>query len=262
MRNQISIYLKSILAISVLVLIFSSCVPIKKQVLMQVPEDDSAKAEYLNNRSLTDYRLKSGNNLYVKIISANEDAEKFFNPGVTSSGNIYYDAAIYLTSYSVDDSGYVELPFLGKILAKGKTLNEFNKDVSKIVEIYLKNTMLVIKLVNYNITVVGEVKRAGQFKIYQDKINIFEVLGMAGDFTTYAKRDDVVIVRHTEKGSKVHHLDLLSDDILESKFYYLMPDDIVYVRPLRGKNFAYQMFPYALVISSISLILAIFSISK
>jgi len=262
MRNQISIFLKPILVISVLVLMFSSCVPVKKQVLMQVPEDDSAKAEYLNDRTLADYHLKPGNNLYVKIISASKDAEDFFNPGVANSGNIYYDAAIYLTSYSVDDSGYVELPFLGKIFAEGKTLDEFNKDVSKIVDEYLKKTMIVVKLVNYNITVVGEINRAGQYKIYQDKINIFEVLGMAGDFTTYAKRDDVVIVRHTEKGSKVHHLDLLSDDILESDYYYLMPDDIVYVRPLKGKNFAYQMFPYALVISSISLILAIFSITK
>ena len=262
MRNQISIYLKSILAISVLVLIFSSCVPIKKQVLMQVPEDDSAKQEYLNDRTLMDYHLKAGNNLYVKIMSANQDADDFFNPGVSSSGNIYYDAAIYLTSYSVDDEGYVELPFIGKIFAKGKTIEEFSIEVSEVIGEYLKKTMVVVKLVNFNITVVGEVNRAGQYKIYQDKINIFEVLGMAGDFTTYAKRDDVVIVRHTEKGSKVHHLDLLSDDILESKFYYLMPDDIVYVRPLKGKNFAYQMFPYALVISSISLILAIFSISK
>ena len=154
------------------------------------------------------------------------------------------------------------MPFIGKIFAKGKTLDEFNKVISKKVGEFLKKTIVVVKLVNYNITVVGEVNRAGQYKIYQDKINIFEVLGMAGDFTTYAKRDDVVIVRHTEKGSKVHHLDLLSDDILESDYYYLMPDDIVYVRPLKGKNFAYQMFPYALVISSISLILAIFSITK
>ncbi len=262
MRNQISIYLKPILAISVLVLMFSSCVPIKKQVLMQVPEDDSAKQEYLNDRTLMDYHLKSGNNLYVKIMSANQDADDFFNPGISTSGNIYYDAAIYLTSYSVDDEGYVELPFVGKIFAKGKTIEEFSIDVSEVIGEYLKKTMVVVKLVNYNITVVGEVNRAGQYKIYQDKINIFEVLGMAGDFTTYAKRDDVVIVRHTEKGSKVHHLDLLSDDILESDFYYLMPDDIVYVMPLKGKNFAYQMFPYALIISSISLILVIFSILK
>ncbi len=262
MRNQISIFLKPILAISVLVLMFSSCVPIKKQVLMQVPEDDSAKQEYLNDRTLMDYHLKPGNNLYVRIMSSNQDADDFFNPGINSSGNIYYDAAIYLTSYSVDDEGYVELPFIGKIFAKGKTIEEFSVDVSEIIGEYLKKTMIVVKLVNYNITVVGEVNKAGQYKIYQDKINIFEVLGMAGDFTTYAKRDDVVIVRHTEKGSKVHHLDFLSDDILESDFYYLMPDDIVYVMPLKGKNFAYQMFPYALIISSISLILVIFSILK
>jgi polysaccharide export outer membrane protein len=122
--------------------------------------------------------------------------------------------------------------------------------------------MVIVKLVNYNVSVVGEVHNPGQYKIYQEHLNIYEVLAMAGDMTTFAKREDVVLVRKTEKGSKVYHLNLLEDTLLESEFFYIMPDDIVYIQPVKGKNFAFNQFPYTLVISSISLIIALFALVK
>jgi len=122
--------------------------------------------------------------------------------------------------------------------------------------------LVVVKLVNYNVSIVGEVKRPGQYKIYQDRLNIYEVLAMAGDMTTFAKREDVVLVRKTEKGSKVHHINLLEDVVLESEFFYIMPDDIIYIQPVKGKNFAFVQFPYTLVISSISLTIALFALLK
>ena len=142
------------------------------------------------------------------------------------------------------------------------TVEEAKAKIQEQIDIYLKKTMVIVKLVNYNISVVGEVQRPGQFKIYQDKINIYEVLAMAGDMTTFAKREDVVLVRKTEKGSKVHHLNLLEDVLLESELFYIMPDDIIYIQPVKGKNFAFTQFPYALLISSISLIIALFALSK
>ncbi len=95
--------------------------------------------------------------------------------------------------------------------------------------------MLIIIL-----SLVGEVNKPGQYKIYQDKINIFEMIAMAGDLSVYAKRDDVVLVRKTETGSQIHHIDLLDEELLESEFYYLMPDDIIYIKPVKGKNFAFS----------------------
>jgi len=232
----------------------------KKQIYLQ-SQEDSTKTEYINTKYL-DYKLQTGNNLFVQVISADQDAVEFFNAGYGSSGNIYYDAAIYLNSYVVNDSGFVELPFIGEIYVKGLTVAEVKTKIEGIIGKFLKKTMIQIKLVNYNVSVVGEVDRPGQYKIYQERINIFEILSMAGDMTTYAKREEVVIVRHTENGSKMHRVDILSDEILESEFYYIMPDDIIYVQPIRGKNFAFSAFPYTLVISSISLFLAILAISK
>ncbi len=85
---------------------------------------------------------------------------------------------------------------------------------------------------------------------------------MAGDMTDYAKRSEVVLVRQTKTGSKMYHLNLNDQNILESNFYYLMPNDIVYVGPLKGKQFAFATFPYALLLSSITVLLLVLTYTK
>jgi len=260
MNNKFREFNLALIAMVMGILFFSSCVPMKKQIYLQTSED-TAKSEYQNEK-LLDYKLRPGNNLYIQVVSLTDEVSGYFNMGLGTSGNIYYDAAIYLTSYSVNDLGYIEMPFIGKIHVDNLTVEETKGKIQKQVDIYLKKTMVIVKLVNYNVSIVGEVKRPGQFKVYQDKINLFEVLALAGDMTTFAKREDVVLVRKTEKGSKVHHLNLLDTDILESELFYIMPDDIIYVQPVRGKNFAFTQFPYALLISSISLIIALFALTK
>lgn len=257
--NSITL-LNTIVWTFVLSLFFSSCVPIKKQIYLQ-SEEDSVKAQFTHPK-YSDYRLQPGNNLHIKIYSIDEKTYEFFNMGFGSSGNIYYDAAVYLNSYFIDKEGFVELPFIGKVYLKDLTVEEAKKMVQAEIDKYLNKTTVIVRLVNYTITVVGEVNHPGQFKIYQDKINIFEILGLAGDLTTFAKRDDVILIRKSENQTKVHHLDLLNEKLLESELYYILPDDIVYVKPVTGKNYVFTTFPYTLVISSISLALAIFALLK
>jgi len=252
--------LLAIVKVVVIIFIFSSCVPIRKQIYLQQAESEAARESYVIDNTPS-YTLQPGNNLYIRVFSIEEDLAAFFNLGV-GAGNIYYDAAVYLNSYSVNEEGMVELPFIGALYVKDMTLEEAKETIQAKVDEYLRNTMVIVKLVNYNVTVVGEVQHPAQFKIYQDRISIYEVLGLAGDMTTFAKRDEVILVRKTDKGSTVHKLDLLSDSILESEYFYIMPDDIVYVQPVRGKNYAFNTFPYTLVISSISLAIAVFALLK
>lgn len=262
MYTNTKIGIRALWIISISVLFFSSCVPLKKQVYLQNQlAADSTKNEYVNDNTPS-YTLQTGNNLYIQVVSMESDLSDFFNGGVGSGGNIYYDAAIYLSSYSVNDEGYVELPFLGKIFVQGLNLEQAKEKIQKEVDSYIEGTMIIVKLVNYNVSVIGQVRHPGQFKIYQDHINIFEVLSLAGDLTTFAKRDDVVLVRKTEKGTSVHHINLMNDEILESEYFYILPDDIIYVQPVKGKNFAFETFPYTLVISSISLAIALFALLK
>ncbi len=259
MRILSKVGIQSLWGIIIVLFVLSSCVPMKKQIYLQVEDADSTQSQYVNDNTPS-YTLQPGNNLYMQVVSVDREVTAFFNAGMGTSGNIYYDAAVYLNSYSVNDSGFVELPFIGYLDVKGLTLKKAKEKVQQEVDTYVKKTMVVLKLVNYNVSVVGEVKRPGQFKIYQDHITIFEVLSLAGDMTTFAKRGEVILVRKTEKGSKMHKINFLEDKILESEFYYIMPDDIVYVPPVRGRNFAFTAFPYTLVISTISLTIALFAL--
>jgi polysaccharide export outer membrane protein len=260
MQINIGNIIWTLCGVALMSVFFSSCVPIKKQIYLQA-ERDTIKSHFSNPKYI-DYKLQPGNNLYVQVFSIDEKTYEFFNMGFGTSGNIYYDAAVYLNSYYIDNEGYVELPFIGKIYLKGFTVEEAKKIIQAEIDKYLNKTTVIVKLVNYTITVVGEVNNPGLYKVYQDKINIFEILGLAGDLKTFAKRNDVILVRKTENKTKIYHIDLLNEDLLESDYYYIMPDDIVYVKPVTGKNFAFETFPYTLVISSISLALAIFALIK
>lgn len=172
-----------------------------------------------------------------------------------SSG--YNDASIYLNSYTVDPKGNIIFPFIGPVYVLGKTIDETTAIIENIMNEYLKEATIIVKLVNFNITFVGEVRRPGEYKIYQDKINIFEAISLAGDISDYGNRNEVKLMRTSEEGTRLHVLDLTSEDILESPYYYLKPNDIIYVVPLKGKQFAFSTFPYALLFSTITTVIVL-----
>ena len=109
----------------------------------------------------------------------------------------------------------------------------------------------------YNISVLGEVQAPGKYTIYNNRINIFEALALARDLTSFANRSKVQIIRTEGNKNTIVTLDLLSKDILSSKYYYLQPNDIIYVEPLKNKTYAFESFPYALIFSTITTALLI-----
>ena len=131
-------------------------------------------------------------------------------------------------------------------------MREAREKIQKAVDEKLKFASVVVKLVNYNLSVLGEVKRPAMYKIYQDRVSVFEAIAMAGDMTVGAKRDDVIIIRKTPSGVEYHHVNLLKDSFLQSEYYYLMPGDIVYVQPVKNINYVFASAPYALILSTIS----------
>ena len=118
---------------------------------------------------------------------------------------------------------------------------------------YVKETALMVKLSNFDLTILGEVTRPGKYKVYQSEIGIFEALALAGSFTNFAKTETVKIVRHTDDGSEVVTVDVGKADILSSPYYYLKPNDIIYVEPLKFKQWGFTSFPYSTVLSVMSL---------
>jgi polysaccharide export outer membrane protein len=136
--------------------------------------------------------------------------------------------------------------------------NEVNK--------FMTQTTLIVKLSNFNLSILGEVNKPGMYKVYQSQINLLEAIAMAGNMTNFAKNEEVKIVRQTDNGSEIVTVDLGSADILSSPYYYLKPNDIVYVEPLKMKQWGFTAFPYSTVLSVVSVALTtvtlIFSLKK
>jgi len=251
MKNYTLLTFKSFLWIGVLALMFASCVPQKKMLYLQVKDEADTATTFLNEKSI-EYQIQPGDNLYIKVVSLDEKTSLLLNPSGTGYNNMTTDASIYLNSYTVDERGYVDFPLTGKIFVKSLTVEQIKEKFKEALKVYLKEFVIIVRLVNFNVTVLGEVHRPGPYKVYQNRINIFEAISMAGDMTDFANREKVAIVRQTKSGSKVIYLDMTKRDILESDYFFLRPNDILYVIPVKGKQFTFASFPYGVVFSAIS----------
>jgi polysaccharide export outer membrane protein len=163
----------------------------------------------------------------------------------------------------VDDDGNIEFPIIGKVAVKGKTVKVVNEAIQRLVSDYMKEVAVVVKLVNFKITILGEVGRPGEFTFYQNQVNVFEALSMAGDMTEFANRGEVALIRKTKAGSEVYYLNLNEQDILQSPYYYLQPNDILYISPLGYKRWGLgSTFPWAIILASISTTLLLINYFK
>lgn len=250
--KKLSLILKSVFWIGLTAILFSSCVPQKKMLYMQVKNESDTMKSFINERQI-DYRIQPGDNLYIRIVSLDEKTNMLLNPlGSQYSNNITSDASVYLNSYTVSENGTIEFPLIGLLPVKGRTVDEIRDEIQDKLNEYLKKSVIIVKLVNFNITLLGEVKRPGQYKIYQNNINIFEAVSMAGDLTDFANRNKVAIIRQTKEGTEVDYLDMTKRDVLSSDYFFLKPNDIIYVEPVKGKQFTFAQFPYGVVFGFIS----------
>ncbi len=233
--------------------IVSSCVPIKRIEYLQqeVKRHDTLRTDFPNKNG-ADYKISARDNLYIKVYSPIAKTENFFQQDISTSSNFYNDQGIYLNSYFVSDSGFIDFPFVGPVYVKGLTYDQAKELIKGIVDDYVKGASVVVRFAAFKVTVLGEVRRPGEFSIWESKFNIFDAISQAGDFNPKAKRNNIIVVRETDNGSMVKHLDMNSIEILESEYYYLLPGDIIYVPPLKGSNFVFAEFPYALIFTTIS----------
>ena len=246
------------------VIMLASCVPQKKMLYLKEAQmaTENVSKEYLNDRTVT-YKLQPGDNLYIRAINTIDERASAAISGETGSQRVYTsDAGIYLQSYNIDEDGYIELPLVGRVEVKNLTVEEAKNKLQAELDKYVNQTTLIVKLSNFNLTVVGEVKRPGMYQVYQAQINLFEAISLAGDMTNFAKKQEVKIIRQTDNGSEIVIVDIGSADILSSPYYYLKPNDIVYVEPLKIKQWGFTTFPYSTVFSIVTLGVTLYNIFK
>jgi len=239
-------------------LLMASCVPQKKILYLQDEPKDDTTVAFVNDRSLS-YQVQPGDNLYIKINSLEEKSTTYYNE-VSGSNKSGGGTNLYLSSYLVNDTGYFHFPSLGYIYVKDKTTEDIQLNLEKSLQQYLVDPVVIVRLASFRVTMLGEFRNPGKYDVFQSNINIFEAISMAGDMTDFAKRDKIAIIRQTVNGSKIVRVNLNDKRILESDYYYLLPNDIVYAEPIKAKQFVGSNFPYGLVFSILSTIMLIYAI--
>jgi len=207
------------------------------------------------------YKLRINDHLYINVIGDDPLAVQFLNltQGSTTSSGGNMD----LITYIVDEGGNISYPQFGAISVAGKTVDEIRLDLQKRVDQYIQNASVFVKLVQRTITVLGEVNGPGQHEMVKNQLSIFEALGVAGDLTDWANRQNVKLVRETEEGRQVAEIDLTSQNLINSPYYYILPNDVLYVEPadgIYGKKSLRYGSGLGLIFSSISMGLVLFSL--
>jgi len=263
MKLKMILKIKKAIVFVLAALLVSSCVSLKRVRYIQDVADyqKEGKVEFINESS-PDYKVQPGDNLYVDVSSLDSKNMNPFESNQRGSYQATTEMSIYLNSYMVSDSGYINFPVVGKIMVAGITVSEVKSKFQSLINDYYQMTIVTVKLVNFKISLLGEVTKPGTYLIYQESINILQAISMAGDLLPYAKRNKITIIRKTSTGSSVYTVNLLKANILESPAYFLQPDDIVYIEPMTSKNYAFTAFPYAIIFSTITTTLLLMSYFK
>jgi polysaccharide export outer membrane protein len=140
-----------------------------------------------------------------------------------------------VNGYLVDKDGNVELPFVGKVHVAGLTTSQAKDLLSTEVNKYFNDAIVNVRYENFKITVIGEVLKPSTYIVPNEKINILDALGMAGDMTIYGQRENVLLIRDTLNDKKLIRLNLNNKDIVSSPYFYLQSSDIIYVQPNKSK---------------------------
>ena len=221
-------------------ILLSSCVSQKNVKLIQEKVNKEMTSVF-NNARTTSYRIQTGDHLYVRVYSVDPKTSKFFQADFPYLMNSTYQ---YLNTYVVDEFGYISFSFIEKLYVKGLSIPEVQQAIQTQLDEYFKEATAYVKLVNFQVGVLGEVNSPGNFTIEQDQINVFQAIGLAGGVTDYGNFTEVKLVRQTQSGSEIYFLDLTDNRVLESPYYYLMPNDVLYIEPRNAKSWAYTQFPY------------------
>lgn len=215
------------------VLLVFSCKPRKELVYYQ-NIDGLAQADKLNT-----YEIKIQPDDLLMIIVSADDAESAlpFNlttvsiptPGPAGLNNFLGQQSIQ--NYLVDANGVIDFPVLGKLKVGGLSRSEVMNILEDKIAKYIKNPIITIRLSNFKVSVQGEVTNPGTFSINSDRVTLIEAISMARDLTIYGKRDNILIIREVNGIKSYNRIDITKADFINSPFYYLAQNDVVYVEP-------------------------------
>lgn len=237
-KSQISTLFLSTVCIATLLL--QSCVNTPPIAYFQTK--DSTRYRQLAKIKPEITRIQSSDILAITVGSLSQESNEILNfaninaltttsfPG--QQGGIQRNQPL---GYLVDSSGHVEVPFIGRVMLRGLTLEEAASKVREEVEKSLKDPAINVRFLNHKFSILGEVNRPSTYNLLDDHTTLPEALAMAGDLTVYGNRKDVMIVREVNGIREVARVNLLTEEIFDSPYYYLRNGDLIYIEPIKAK---------------------------
>ncbi len=240
--------------------LLTSCIPHKDIVYLQNKNTATDSLQMMVEMQKP-YRIQINDILNVRIKVLDQKDATIFNP--IGEGNLNASAAerAYFDGFTVDLHGNIRIPELGYINVLGFTTEEIEAAIKyKLLDEQFKetaNTFITVKLSGLRYTATGEVGSTGSQVLFQERVNIFEALANVGDVAITGDRKDVLIIRQYPQGQQIHHLDLTDLNVMNSPYYYIQPNDMIYVKPLKQKTWGTGttgMQTLATIVTALSLV--------
>lgn len=220
-----------------------ACVSPKKNIYIQ------------ENKSFQEYNLQRG--LYLlkpqDVLSIDINAVNYKDFGYNVSSNRSSSSNPVLDGYIIDKDGYIKLPF-ATIKVDNVSLDEARAKITAQVKEYIKDAIVNVNLLTYNVTVIGEVLRPGLYVNYNPKLTIFEALGLAGDINQFGNPKKLKLIRTVGDKASTYAIDLTDNKLINSEFYFIQPHDVLYVEPGRAKNVNANNSVASIVLSALSVV--------
>lgn len=253
--SGVFVYFWYLIAIVCIFILFG-CTPLRDLKYMQDIEKELPDTLKVHKEI---YKLNIGDVLFIDVATSNFEFRKFITPERTGTGGRMTDPlSLYIYGYQIDEDGYIHVPFIKPLKAVGKTVKDVQEELQVLLSAYLTDVSVNVKLVNFQVTVIGEVSRPGQYFATSDRMNLYEALGMAGDLTIYGDRKSVKVMRMLPDGNyELHELDIRSREVISDLYFNLQPNDIIYVEPLGTRPFGLGTLTLGTMFSAVTTILVI-----
>jgi len=229
-----------LLLILMISIFFTSCIPHKDIIYMQNKDTNSADTLQLMVEQQKPYRVQINDILSVRVKALDQESVSIFNPVGDENLTASPSEKAYFDGFTVDVHGNIRIPALGNVNVLGYTTEEIQTMIEErlLAEQFKEtsNIFVTVKLSGLRYTATGEVGSPGTQTLFQERVNIYEALANVGDIPVTGDRKDVLIIRQYPQGQQIHHLDLTNVNVMSSPYYYIQPNDMIYVKPLKQKT--------------------------
>ena len=231
---------RSVLYLSLVIsVLLSSCISTNDLIYLQ-KKDNSELETTIAAVEAKPYRLQINDVLSITIKAVDPKLVSIFNPSNNDASSSKSETGLYFDGFTVDDHGNIRIPVLGDLNVIGYTLDEVRVRVEKqlLAEYFNKeaNIFVTVKLAGFRYTINGEIGSPGTKSLFQEHVNIMEAIANAGDITITGDRKAVTIMRKTPTGVEMHDLNLTDRNVMKSPYFYLQPNDYIYIKPLKQKT--------------------------